>query len=453
MINEEIDNKYTALKSFFNSGATKDAAFRKAQLKKLRANILSLNREIEDAVWQDLGKSPEECYLSETAFLIQEIDLHLAKLSKWASPKRVKTPAFMFPSKSYVKPEPLGVALIIAPWNYPLQLIINPLIGAISAGCCAMLRPSPAAPATAKVVDRLISMTFDEGHVSVVQGGREVNGYVLEQKYDVIFFTGSTHLGKVVYQAAAKHLTPVVLELGGKSPCIVDKEANIAIAAKRIAWGKWLNAGQTCVAPDYIMVEETQKEALVDAIKKETSLMYGDDPKKSKNYGRIVNETSFERILSLFKSENILMGGDYDRDQKYISPTIIDGITSESNVMQEEIFGPVLPVLTFTYIDEAIEYINSGDKPLGLYYFGKNPSKVLDNTSSGGACINDTVLQVANHFLPFGGVGASGIGRYHGLYSFEAFSNPKGIVKSPSWFDLPFKYPPYKYFKWLKKLI
>lgn len=453
MIKEEIENKVVDLKRFFDTGSTKDIVFRRVHLKKLRANILSLQKEIEDALWQDLGRSAEECYLAEIAVLIQEIDLHLIKLSKWVRPESVKTPFFMFPSKSYIKYEPLGVALIIAPWNYPLQLIINPLIGAISAGCCALLRPSPGAPATASVVEKLISMTFDKSYVALVQGGREVNGYVLEEKFDIIFFTGSTHLGKVVYKAAAKHLTPVVLELGGKSPCIVDRDANITIAAKRIAWGKWLNAGQTCVAPDYIMVDHTQKEALVEAIKKEISLMYGEDTKASRYYGRIVTESAFERIVSLFKSENILMGGEYDREEKYIAPTIIDGITFESNIMKEEIFGPVLPVLTFSYIDEVIEYVNGGDKPLGLYYFGKNASKVIDNTSSGGVCINDTVLQVANHFLPFGGVGASGIGRYHGHYSFEAFSNAKAIVKSVSWFDIPFKYPPFKYFSWLKKLI
>ncbi len=450
---DEIGSKVTALRNFFDSGVTKDISFRKAQLKKLRSNILSLENEINDALWQDLRKSPQESYISEIAMVISEIDMHLAKLTKWAKPNRVKTQMFMFPSKSYIHYEPLGVSLIIAPWNYPFQLLINPLIGAISAGCCALLRPAPATSATAKIIEELISKTFDEGYVTVVQGGREVNGYVLEEKYDIIFFTGSTHLGKVVYTAAAKNLTPVVLELGGKSPCIVDKDANIAIAAKRIAWGKWLNAGQTCVAPDYIMVEETQKEALVEAIRRETEVMYGKDLKASKYYGRIVSESAFERILPLFKDENILMGGEYDREEKYIAPTIIDGITRESNVMQEEIFGPVLPIMTFTYIDEVIEYVNGGDKPLGLYYFGNNPSVVINNTTSGGMCINDTVLQVANHFLPFGGVGASGIGRYHGRYSFEAFSNPRGVVKTTSRFDIPIKYVPYKYFNWIKRLM
>ncbi len=453
MIKEEIGNKVIALKSFFDSGVTKDISFRRAQLEKLRANIISQQKEISNALWQDLRKSPEESYISEIAMVVSEIDLHLAKLKKWTKPKKVKTPVFMFPSKSYIHYEPLGVSLIIAPWNYPFQLLINPLIGAISAGCCALLRPAPATPATAKLIEELISKTFDEGYVTVVQGGREVNGYVLEEKYDIIFFTGSTHLGKVVYNAAAKNLTPVVLELGGKSPCIVDKDADIAIAANRIAWGKWLNAGQTCVAPDYIMVEETQKEALVEALKKETALMYGEDIKASEYYGRVVSESAFERIYSLYKDENILMGGEYDREEKYIAPTIIDGITRESNVMQEEIFGPVLPIMTFTYIDEAIEYVNAGDKPLGLYYFGKNPSVVINKTSSGGICINDTVLQVANHFLPFGGVGASGIGRYHGRYSFEAFSNPRGVVKTTSRLDIPIKYAPYKHFNWIKKLM
>ncbi len=448
-----MENRISQLREFYDSGATRSVEFRVEQLGRLKGSIVANQRAIEEALYSDLGKSPEEAYLCEISIVLQEIDLHLSNLRKWARPRRVKTPLYLFPSRSFIQSEPLGVALIIAPWNYPFQLIINPLIGAISAGCTAMLKTSPAAPATAAIVEKILREAFDPSYVDIVHGGREVNALLLQQKFDIIFFTGSPQLGKVVYKAAAENLTPVVLELGGKSPCIVDCDADIEISARRIAWGKWLNAGQTCVAPDYLFVHSSIKERLLGQIKIECEKMYGSYPQQSKFYGRIVSEAAFDRLMDLIKGEEIYCGAVSDRAQKYIAPTILNNITPESKIMQDEIFGPLLPVLIFEEIGEVYDYVNSHEKPLALYYFGGNEEQVLNQTTSGGACINDTIMHVSNHNLPFGGVGNSGMGKYHGKCSFDAFSNVRGVVKTPTWIDLPLKYPPFKYFKFIRRII
>ncbi|WP_317617106.1 aldehyde dehydrogenase family protein [Riemerella anatipestifer] len=329
------------------------------------------------------------------------------------------------------------------------------LVGAISSGCCALLKASPDAPHLANVVEEMLTEYFPPEYITFVKGGRETNTYLLEECFDFIFFTGSPSLGKVVMKAAAENLTPIVLELGGKSPCIVDKEANLNLAAKRIAWGKLINAGQTCIAPDYLWVHRSVKKELLEKIAYHIKEMYGTNVKSSPFYPRIVNDKSVERLSKFLNEGNIYLGGEVDSSQKYIAPTIIDNVEPHFAIMQEEIFGPLLPVMTFDHIDEPISYINQHEKPLALYYFGKNKTakEVILKTSSGGGCINDTLMHIANHHLPFGGVGNSGMGKYHGKYSFLAFSNERAIVKTPTFLDLPFKYVPFKFFEWVKKMI
>ncbi len=448
-----MKNRIIQLREFYNSGATQPVEFRVEQLRRLKKRIVANQKAIESALWSDLGKSSAEAYLSEISIVLQEISLHTKNIRKWSKPQRVNTPLHLFPSRSFILCEPLGVALIVAPWNYPFQLLLNPLVGAISAGCTALLKTSPAAPATAIVVEKIIRETFQENYVNIVHGGRAVNTELLKQKYDIIFFTGSPQFGKVVYKAAAENLTPVVLELGGKSPCIVDSDANIEVSARRIAWGKWLNAGQTCIAPDYLFVHSSVKDSLLSQIKRECEKMYSKDAVLSDFYGRIVNEDAFDRLVDLLKDEDIYYGGECDMSQRYISPTILDNITPESKIMQDEIFGPLLPVLTFDDISEVYNYVNSHEKPLALYYFGSRDKEVLSNTTSGGACINDTIVHIANHNLPFGGVGNSGMGKYHSKHSFEVFSNQKGVVKTTTCIDLPLKYPPFKYIKFIRRIL
>ena len=375
-------------------------------------------------------------------------------MKKWAAPKRIATPIHLLPSSSKILSEPLGVALIVSPWNYPFQLLINTLVGAISAGCCSILKPSPDAPTIAKVMEKMLSEAFDSNYISVVHGAKETNTILFSKRFDIIFFTGSPKVGKVVMKAAAEHLTPVVLELGGKSPCIVDADANIDVAAKRIAWGKLINAGQTCIAPDYLFAHCSIKEELLNKIAKNITLMYGDNIKESRFYPRIINKNATERLSELLYEGDIHTGGDIDIDNKYVAPTIIDNVQPDFTIMQNEIFGPILPVMSFEHLDEPITYINNNEKPLAFYYFGKNnkAKEVLAKTTSGGACINDTLMHIGNHKLPFGGVGNSGMGKYHGKDSFLAFSNKRAVVTTPTWLDLPLKYVPFKYFKWIKKI-
>jgi len=450
-----IENILHGQRTFFATHRTKDIDFRIEQLKKFKAAILKYETKIAEALWTDLHKSNEEAYLTEISIVTGEIDNHLKKLKKWSKPQWIYTPIHLFPSKSKLLYEPLGMALIIAPWNYPFQLLLNPLVGAISAGCTAVLKASPYTPATAQVMEDLISETFDPSYIAFTQGGREVNQLLLEQRYDVIFFTGSPSLGKTVMKYAAEHLTPVVLELGGKSPCIVDAKAHVKVAAKRIAWGKLINAGQTCIAPDYIFVHQSVKADFLKEMPLAIEELYGKNVKESIFFPRIVNEQNVIRLQGLMKQGKIIYGGDVDISQKYISPTIIDEVQPDFAIMQEEIFGPLMPILTFGQMDEVLDYINSHEKPLAFYYFGTNADakNVLHKTSSGGGCVNDTIMHIANHNMPFGGVGNSGMSNYHGHESFKVFSHARAIISTPTWVNLPLKYPPFTYFKWVKKIV
>lgn len=450
-----IDKHLKAQDVFFKAQQTKPIAFRLQQLQKLESAIQKYEKKIVEALWKDLHKSAEEAYLTEISIVLNEIRYHRKNLKQWAKPESVTTPLHLLPSKSSIYFEPLGVALIVSPWNYPFQLLINPLVGAISAGCCAILKASPDAPNLAKVIEEMISECFDPNYITLVQGGKETNTILFRKKFDFIFFTGSPYLGRIVMKAAAEHLTPIILELGGKSPCIVDKDSNLDITAKRIVWGKFLNAGQTCIAPDYLMVHESVKLELFDHMVKHIKQIYGENPEKSKHYGRIVHDNAMDRLLGLIEKEKVIYGGEYDKKERYLAPTIIELKSTDTKIMQEEIFGPLLPVWTFSDIKEAIDYINNNEKPLALYYFGNNKQAemVLGNTTSGGGCINNTLLHIANHHLPFGGVGNSGMGKYHGKDSFLAFSNQRAILRSPTWMDFPFQYPPFKYFKWIKKIV
>lgn len=442
-------------RQFFAGHEPKYIDFRILQLKKLKAVVKKYESEIIIALHKDLRKSEQEVYLTEIGVVNQEIDFHLANIREWTQFKKVQTPIYLLPSKSRIQFEPLGLTLIIAPWNYPFQLLFNPLVGAISAGCTAILKPSPYTPAIATLMDKMIKETFDEKYVAIVQGGKEENEMLLKHRFDIIFFTGSPTLGKVVMLAAAEHLTPVILELGGKSPCIVDESANIDVAAKRIAWSKTINAGQTCVAPDYLLVHESVKDKLLAKIESEFVKMFGEDSQKSEFYPRIVNQKALDRLKKLMLHGTIRFGGKVDENDKFISPTIIDDVKPEYPVMQEEIFGPILPVLTFKNIQESIDFVNKNEKPLALYIYSntKTANEVLLKTSSGGACINDGLMHIANHHLPFSGVGNSGMGGYHGYRSFLAFSNEKAFVSSSTIIDLPFKYVPFRYFNWIKKFI
>jgi aldehyde dehydrogenase (NAD+) len=441
----DIEKILESQKDFFSKCRTKNVDFRLQQLKKFKAAIIKYETKITGALWNDLHKSPEEAYLTEISILYQEINNHIKHLRKWSKPQTIPALVHLLFSRNRIICEPLGVALIIAPWNYPFQLLMNPLVGAIAAGCCAVLKPSPYAPATAKVMEEMIAETFPSPYVSVVQGNREVNKILLEQRFDLIFFTGSPDLAKKVMTAAAKYLTPLIMELGGKSPCIVDKDADISMAAKRIAWGKTINAGQTCIAPDYLFIHHSVKDLFIEKYKESVVGMFGDDCKQSKYYPRIVNEKAMERLKKLMLDGNIVFGGEIDENERYIAPTLIDDVKPEYPVMQEEIFGPILPIMTFDDIFQTTDYINTHEKPLAFYYFGgsKTAGDILLKTTSGGGCINDTLMHAANHHLPFGGVGNSGMGKYHGKESFLTFSNKRAIVNSPLWFDATVKYAPH----------
>ncbi len=451
----QIENKLHAHRAFFATHQTKEISFRKKQLKSLKTAIRKYEGKIVDALFKDLRKSFEESFLTEISIVLQEIDLHIENLSLWSGAKKVETPFHLLPSSSEIQYEPLGVALIIAPWNYPFQLLMNPLVGAISSGCCALLKPSPDAPNIALVMHEMISETYEENYISLLQGEKEVNVILLQQRFDLIFFTGSSSVGKIIMKAAAEFLTPVILELGGKSPCIVDADANIDLAAKRIAWGKTINAGQTCIAPDYLFAHASIKNELVEKIAFQIEAMYGKNIQENKFYPRIINLKAMDRLQKLMKDGVIKFGGIIDREDRFISPTIIDEVKLDFPIMQEEIFGPILPVLSFENIDEPIRYVNAMEKPLAFYYFGSNrkAKEILAKTSSGGACINDTIMHIANHHLPFGGVGNSGIGKYHGHSSFFAFSNERAVVITPTWIDLPMKYAPFKYFNFIRRII
>lgn len=452
---EKISQIVLAQREYFKSGATRGLDFRMAQLKKLQAAITKWEPKIYEALWQDLHKSEEEAYLTEVSIVTGEIRNHLKHLGHWAKRKKISSPLTLFPSRSYIVPEPLGNTLIVSPWNYPFQLLINPLVGCISAGCTAILKTSQDSEHLTEVLRKMINETFEEKYIALTSGGKDANTTLFEERFDLIFFTGSPNLGKVVMAAAAKHLTPVILELGGKSPCIVDKDADIVKAARRIAWGKTLNCGQTCIAPDYLFLHKDIKGQFIETFKREIGGLYGTDIQQSPYYVRMVNDRAFERVTEYMEDGNIVAGGQYDRNERYIEPTLLDNVKADSPVMQEEIFGPIFPILEFQDRSEVVDFINGREKPLALYYFGneKDGWDIIRKTSSGGACINDTIMHIGNDRLPFGGVGNSGMGHYHGCESFNAFSHQRSIVATPTWTDLPFRYMPYKFIRLMRLLL
>lgn len=444
-----------AHRHYFATGETRSLRFRLAALRRLRQALRIHTDALCSALWLDLHKSESESYLTEIGIVLQEINNHIRHLKRWAGGKRVSTPITLMPASSRIVPEPLGVVLIIAPWNYPVQLLLSPLIGAISAGNCAVLKSSPLAVHTEAVLKQLITATFPPHYISWADGGGDELKLLLEERFDYLFFTGGSAFGEVVMRAAAAHLTPVTLELGGKSPCIVGQHADLRTTARRIIWGKLLNAGQTCIAPDYLFVHADCKQQLCEEMKGAIRQFFGDDPRQNDHYPRIISVEAARRLEQMMHaSGEIIFGGTCDPELRYIAPTLLDAPAEDSPIMQHEIFGPILPIQTFHEIETVIRYINERPKPLALYYFGthKEANKVLDNTSSGGACINDTIVHIANHHLPFGGVGRSGIGKYHGRLTFELFSNLRAVVRTSTFPDIPLKYPPYRnirLFKWL----
>ncbi len=434
-------------REFFQTGQTQNVDFRLAQLKILKQAIVEQEQAIFQALEADLHKPEFETYISEI-LVTKEIDYAIKHLKSWTQPQKTAVPWQLFSYSARINPEPLGVVLIIGTWNYPFNLIIAPLVGAIAAGNCAILKPSEIAPHTSSLLAEIIGKYFDPAYIAVVEGGVEISQQLLAEKFDHIFFTGGTGVGKIVMAAAAKHLTPVTLELGGKSPCIVDNEINLEYTARRITWGKFLNAGQTCIAPDYLLVNQKIKPDLINAIKKCLTGFYGNNPASSPDYARIISQNHFERLGKLLKDGAIIIGGETDQSTLYIAPTVIDHVSLTDTIMQEEIFGPILPVIEYTDITEAIALINSKPKPLALYLFTQNKNlqkRVLQETSSGGVCINDTNLQFGVASLPFGGVGESGIGSYHGKAGFDTFSHHKSVLKHSFWLDLNWRYAPYKH--------
>lgn len=452
---QDINGIINAQREFFASNATLDIKFRKEQLKKLQNALKEWEKPLCEALWKDLHKSAEEAILTELSIVAGEVKNHIKHMRSWMSSHHVATPLKMMPSRSRVVSEPLGNALIIAPWNYPVQLLLNPLVGAISSGCTAVLKPSPYVPNVSKVIEDMITATFDKRYIAVVQGNRIVNEVLLENRFDIIFFTGSPQLGKLVMNAAAKNLTPVVLELGGKSPCIIDKDADIKVSAKRLAWGKTLNAGQTCIAPDYLLIHRSKIEQFVSEFAKAIRELHGNDIKQSRHYVRLVSDKAFERVKGYINDGRVVYGGNCDATERFIEPTLLADVPLTAPVMNEEIFGPILPMIPFDNPDEVITFVREREKPLALYYFGnvKHAKEVIRLTSAGGSCINDVIMHIANENMPFGGVGNSGMGHYHGKLSFDAFSHQRSIVTTPTWLDLPFRYMPYRMFGLVRKLL
>ncbi|MCR4939052.1 MAG: aldehyde dehydrogenase [Treponemataceae bacterium] len=438
-------------RDFFRKGGTIYIDYRKKQLRSLLSAIERHESEILAALHEDLNKSSFEGYITEVSIVKDEIKYTLKHLSKWARPKRVKTPITLFPGKSYRYREPYGITLVMAPWNYPFQLTLAPLVGSISGGNCTVLKPSNYSPATSAIIRKIMAECFSEEYVAVIEGGREANQTLLQQKFDYIFFTGGVTVGKLVMEAASKNLTPVSLELGGKSPCIVDKTADIDLTAKRIMWGKFVNAGQTCVAPDYILVETAVKDELMAAMKKWLVKFHGEKPLEDPELPKIITQKHFERLSALVDGKNVAngkvaFGGSRNPATRQIEPTLLDSPTPDSPVMSEEIFGPVMPVIPVCNMNEAIEYVLSRPKPLALYYFTrdkKSEKYVIANVPYGGGCINDTLIHLATPHMPFGGVGNSGMGHYHGKESFTSFTHEKSVLKRGAWPDVPLRYQPY----------
>lgn len=440
---------------FFDTKTTLDIKYRKNCLISLRNTVINSESEILEALNKDLRKPKFEAYTAEIAIIISELEYFISHIEELAKPRRVKSTLINFPSKDYIYSDPYGIVLIVASWNYPFQLIMSPLIAAIAAGNCVVCKPSEISEYTSKLIAKLIAKNFNPKHVAVIEGGAETSERLLKQKWDHIFFTGSTRIGKIFMRAAAEQLCSITLELGGKSPVIVNKDAIIEVAAKRIVWGKIFNAGQTCIAPDYLYVHIDIAKKLTNQLKIEFDKALGAHKENSESYGRIVNQFHFRRIVKLFENEKIIYGGKSLEKEKYIEPTLLNNVDWNSPIMKEEIFGPVLPILTFDNLDEIISVINKKEKPLSAYYFGQNKrdqKKILKNLYFGGGCINDTVVHVSNLNLPFGGVGPSGMGAYHGEKSFRLLSHEKSIVKRGTWIDIPFRFAPYKQLKWIKYL-
>lgn len=438
-----------AQKQFFETGRTRDLAFRICQLQLLADAMRKNETVLEEALKKDLGKSAFESYATEIGFVLADIRYTIQNLQKWSAPKRVRTPLYLFPGKSKIQKEPYGSVLILGPYNYPVQLLAEPLVGAIAAGNCAVLKPSELTPHVSEAMYQIVHSTFKEEYIACVEGGVEVNQELLSQKFDYIFFTGSERVGRIVMKAAAENLTPVTLELGGKSPVIIEKTANIKEAARRIAWGKLMNAGQTCVAPDYVLVDESRKQQFLTEMKTAFSHLYGKEIKKNPDFGRIVNERHMERLQKILEQDAkyLFCGGRADTLQRYIEPAILDlGKDQNAASMQEELFGPILPVLSYHKLEDAVRFVNKRAKPLALYLFTKKRSAerfVLERVSSGGVCVNDTISHLINPDLPFGGVGASGMGQYHGKYSFDTFTHEKSVFYKPADWNLPVCYPPF----------
>ena len=447
MTKEEIAGIVAKQREFFATGATLDLSYRITALKKLRQALLDREADIAQALYSDLGKSATEGYMCETGLVVSEINYLLSHIRRFAREQRVKTPLVQFPSRSYRKPGPYGVTLIMSPWNYPLMLALDPLADAIAAGNTAVVKPSAYSPATTRLLQELLGQIFPAEYVAVVTGGRAENESLLEEKFDYIFFTGSKAVGQLVLQKAAVHMTPVTLELGGKSPCIVDASADLPLAARRIAFGKFLNCGQTCVAPDYILCHGSVKDRFLEYLKAEIVRQYGTDCLQNPDYGKIITGKHFDRVTGLIDGEKVVFGGNSDPQSQKIEPTVLDGVTWEDQVMGEEIFGPVLPIVTFDTLEEVIDTVNSHDKPLALYIFAGDKNVVEAVTARcafGGGCVNDCVIHIATAEMGFGGVGESGMGAYHGKTGFDTFSHYKSIVDKKTWLDLPMRYQPYR---------
>ena len=446
---EKIDEILKKQREFFNTGKTKNVKYRLEHLKKLKKSILENEEEIKKALKLDLNKSESESYMTEIGMTLSELSYDIRHVKSWCKNKRVGTPLAHFPSRSFISKEPYGVTLILSPWNYPFMLLIEPLIGAICAGNCAVLKPSEFAPNTANVIEKIIKECFEEDYVTVIQGDKDVSQALIEKNFDYIFYTGGTKVGKIVMQEASKNLVPFTLELGGKSPCIIDEKYNMHLAAKRLLFGKLLNAGQTCIAPDYVLVNENVKVELVEEFKKVLKEFLGENPIKNEDYPKIVNERHFARLSNLIEGEKILIGGKTDKKLLKIEPTILDNPKIDSKVMSEEIFGPILPIISYKTIEDAIAYVKKFEKPLALYMFTndkKIQNKIMNEISFGGGCINDTIIHIANSNMGFGGVGYSGIGNYHGKRSFDTFSHERSITKKYG-LDFPMRYMPYNDFK------
>ncbi|MCK9163354.1 MAG: aldehyde dehydrogenase [Bacteroidales bacterium] len=458
MKEENIEKIFESQKEYFLSDSTLDIDFRIRNLKALKQEIINNEEQIQDALFKDLHKSAEEAYITEIGILISEINLCVKKLSKWTKAKKVRSSLSCFPSKAKIISQPYGVVLIISPWNYPFQLSLSPLIGAIASGNTAIIKPAEYSPNTSLIIKKITDKIYDSNYIKTIIGGKDENQRLLDLSFDYIFFTGSPKLGKLVMEKASKNLVPITLELGGKSPCIVDKTADIKLSAKRIAFGKFLNSGQTCIAPDHIFIHKDIKEEFIKEIIVVINSFYTENEENSKDYGRIINELHFDRLSALLDNGDIIYGGKINRDNKFISPTLIENIRKDSELLHSEIFGPILPIISFENIETLIASIRIKPKPLALYIFSNSKqiqNKIISKISSGGVCVNDTIMHIVPENLPFGGVGNSGMGAYHGKKSFETFSHQRSVLIRKNWLDITLRYPPFNKKKQslIKKLI